>query len=487
MQHRQFIGRNEQLKHLQNLAQTKAASFVVIKGRRRIGKSRLVAQFSESFQQYYKFEGLPPQKNTTAQSQLKTFCQQLSRQFAIPEANYNSWADALWALADRVKKGKILVFFDEISWMGSESHDFLGQIKYVWDNHLQKNPKLMFITCGSASAWIEKNLLSSTGFVGRISYTLTLKELTLQESYQFWPAKFSGHIASFEKLKFLSVVGGVPRYLEEMDPTFSAEENIKRLCFMQGGLLVNEFSQIFSDLFLRDSQFYRKIIEILAAGACDQATIQHKLDGTAKGTHRVAKGRLSEYLWELEESGFISRDYTWSINTGLDSKLSRYRLKDNYLRFYVKYIQKYLTQINRGSFQVKSLFSLPGWQSIMGLQFENLVLNNRQAIQQQLQLQPDDIINENPFFQRKTLRTPGCQIDYLIQTRFNTLYVCEIKFSRNVIGSEVISDVQEKIAHLKYPKSFSCRPVLIHVNGISEELLEDNYFAAIINFAELGH
>ena len=73
----------------------------------------------------------------------------------------------------------------------------------------------------------------------------------------------------------------------------------------------------------------------------------------------------------------------------------------------------------------------------------------------------------------------------MVQTKFNTLYVCEIKFSKNSIGSDVIQEMQQKIDRLKRPKSFSCRPVLIHVNGVTDELKDQNYFAEIIDFCDL--
>ncbi|MCC8400191.1 MAG: hypothetical protein LN563_06485 [Rickettsia endosymbiont of Platyusa sonomae] len=120
----------------------------------------------------------------------------------------------------------------------------------------------------------------------------------------------------------------------------------------------------------------------------------------------------------------------------------------------------------------------------MGLQFENLILNNRTIIHQSLNIKPEDIISENPFYQRKTSRYPGCQIDYLIQTKFGTLYICEIKFSKNYIDSSIINEMQKKISLLKYPKGYSCRPVLIHVNGVSENVIDDDYFAAIIDISE---
>lgn len=467
-----FIGRQEELKKLLDLSKKKSASFIVVRGRRRIGKSRLIEEFGKYFDKFYSFEGLAPEEGVTPQDQLEEFSRQMAQQFNAPYARYNDWSDALWAVGERIKTGKVLLLFDEISWMGMSEPTFLSKIKNFWDKHLKKNDRLIFVVCGSASAWIEKNILSSTGFVGRISYTLTLEELPLSDCKQFWPK----NIAAFEKLKVLAVTGGIPKYLEEIDTKLPAEENIKQLCFSRGAILVEEFKQIFSDLFLRDSLFYKKIIEVLVTGAKERNEICEilKID---------PGGRISEYLTELELAGFITRDFTWNISSSVDSKLSKYRLCDNYLRFYLKYIDKNLSKINRNSFRFKSLSSLPEWNTIIALQFENLVLNNRALVHQALSIVPNEIVSENPFYQHKTHRNPGCQIDYLIQTKFNTLYVCEIKFSKNVVDSSVINEVQKKIDALKVPKGYSCRPVLIQVNGVTEDIVDSDFFASIIDFS----
>ncbi|MFM8454844.1 MAG: ATPase, partial [Gammaproteobacteria bacterium] len=197
----------------------------------------------------------------------------------------------------------------------------------------------------------------------------------------------------------------------------------------------------------------------------------------------TSNGRISDYLFELELSGFIRRDYTWNLSSAEDSKISTYRLSDNYLRFYLKYIEKNLNKINRDTYDLKSLGSLPEWNSIMGLQFENLVLNNRKLIHKAANIKTEDIVAENPFYQHKTKRIRGCQIDYMIQTKFNTLYICEIKFSKQVINYSVIQEVQQKIEELHSPKSFSYRPVLIHANGVSEDVVDSDYFTSIIDIS----
>lgn len=472
----EFIGRGEELALLEGLFKKNVANLVIIQGRRRIGKSRLVDEFARK-KRYYAFAGLPPSPETTAQMQRDEFARKLGVYFGLPGLKASDWADLFTLLAKQTTQGSIVILFDEISWMGSKDPTFLGKLKNAWDTEFKKNPGVMLVLCSSISSWVDKNILSSTGFMGRVSYVLTLDELPLKDCDQFW-RKQGDNISPYEKLKFLSVAGGVPLYLEAMEPCLPAEENIRQLAFLKGGLLLREFNNIFSDLFSKRSATYRKIVEILIGGPLEMKEVCEQLKIRQTGW-------ISTHLNDLVTSGFIQRDYTWALNSGEDSKLSTYRLSDNYLRFYLKYIAKNKAKIERGAFTLKSLTALPGWDTIMGLQFENLVLNNRKEIKNILKIKPEEVISDNPFFQHKNLKQPGCQIDYLVQTRFNTLYVCEIKFSKQPIGVSIIDEVQEKINCLVRPAGFSCRPVLIHVNGVTVDVEDGGYFAEIIDFSRL--
>ena len=97
----------------------------------------------------------------------------------------------------------------------------------------------------------------------------------------------------------------------------------------------------------------------------------------------------------------------------------------------------------------------------------------------------DSVMQANPFLQTQTTRRKKCQIDFLIQTKGETLYVCEIKFKKVPLNSEVINEVKKKIERLKRPKYMSCRPVLIQVNGVSESVKNSDYFVKMIDFGEL--
>ncbi len=471
-----FYGRKKELQALNKLLKKKSASLVVVTGRRRIGKSRLIQEFAKGHT-FFHFSGMPPHENTTAASQRNEFAGQLSDQIDYPKMYLDDWSDLFRLLAKHVEQGRVVILFDEISWMGSMDPDFLGKLKNAWDMYFKSNPELILVLAGSASSWINRNILSSTGFMGRISYRLTVEELPLKDCNKFWSGA-GKHFSSYDKLKLLSVTGGIPRYLEEMDPSLPAEENVRDMCFKKGGLLVYEFADIFSDLFAKRSGAYRQIIEVLAQGSLELKEICDKL-----GVSR--SGLMSEYLDDLVTSGFVSRDYTWLVPKRKTSRLSHFRLSDNYLRFYIKYIDPRLSEIEGDGYAFKSLANLSGWPTIMGYQFENLVLRNRGYIHASLQIRPEDIVCDNPFFQRKTSGYPGVQIDYFIQTKFNILYVCEVKFCRDPLGIDVIHDVKNKIENLVVPKAYTCLPVLIQVNGVKQEVVDDGYFVKIINFGDI--
>jgi AAA+ ATPase superfamily predicted ATPase len=470
-----FIGREAELKSLRELFKKKTSSLVVIKGRRRIGKTRLIEEFAKG-ESFLQFIGLAPTQGVTAQSQRNEFARLLCQQTGLPEIKTDDWAKLFALLAEKIKKGRHIILFDEITWMAHEDPTFLSKLKNVWELSYQKNPKLILVLCGSISAWIEKNILSSTGYFGRISKKITLKELTLYQCNQLLNAA-GFHRSSYEKLLYLSLTGGVPWYIELINPAYSAADNIKSLCFDSDGILVDEHKYIFHDLFGHRSKIYEKITLFLATRTAEYGEI-------AKGINYTSSGILSDYLNELIEAGYLSQRFSWELKTGKEKKISLYRLSDNYLRFYCKYIQPKLNLIRKGQYQQTLITSLPGWNSIFGLQFESLVLSNRILIQQKLRLAPEDIIVDNIYYQRKTKRFAGCQIDYLIQTRVNTLFVCEIKFSQNELKTSVIDEVKDKITKLAIPKNFVCIPVLIHVNGVSDEIKDANYFFEIIDFSQ---
>lgn len=470
-----FIGREKEIRLLTALFNKKSASFVICKGRRRIGKSTLIQQFGKRATTFLEFQGLPPREGIANKHQLDAFAEQLAKQTNLPKLTLTSWPQALSLLGSVIRNEKTVVLLDEISWLSGKDNDFAGNLKIAWDTQFKKFHRLILIACGSVSSWIDKNILNSTGFMGRVSLELTLTELPLHHCNSFW-MKRASRVSSLEKLKLLAITGGVPRYLEEIDTTLSAEENIKRMCFTKEGILFSEFDRIFSDIFSRRAVSYKEIVRALVHGRKSISEICAVI-----GKNR--NGHVSQRVRDLVASGFVAQDALYEPGASRTSRLVKFRLKDNYLRFYLKYVEPRKSNIEQSLTESLSIESLVEWEVIMGFQFENLVLNNIVAICTLLSINMNSVRSASPHFQRKTRRRKACQIDLLIQTK-HTLYVCEIKFRRN-ISRGIIVEVQDKIAKLKKPKNMTVRPVLIYEGAIDSGIEAEDYFDHCIRFSDL--
>jgi uncharacterized protein len=470
-----FIGREKELRRLNDLFLKPGSSLVICRGRRRIGKSTLINTFGKTVTRYFQFQGLPPREGIGQKEQLVSLGGQMQHQTGLPHLTLDSWPQAFSLLASQIGNEKTVVLLDEISWMAIGAPDFAGQLKIAWDMEFKKKQRLVFVLCGSVSSWIDKNILNNTGFVGRVSLTLSLDELPLPACNEFW-MKNKDRIATREKLKLLSVTGGVPRYLEEIRPSLTAEENIKRLCFTKEGFLFNEFDQIFNDVFSSRNTVYREIVSELAQGSKQRTEIT-KVIGWERGGH------LSKYLHDLEMSGFITVDPVYRITDGKTSRLSKYRLSDNYLRFYLKCIYPQAANIKKDLFVSSALDQIIPWDIVLGFQFENIVHKNILLLLPFLDIQPSIVKSASGYFQRATNRQKACQIDLLIHTR-HSLYICEMKASERITAS-VIDQVKEKALRLAVPKGISIRTVLIFEGEIEPSVLQQGYFDYLVPFKEL--
>ena len=469
-----FIGRKNELLRLKALYERKTPSLAVIKGRRRVGKSRLITEFAAQQKQsrFFSVTGLAPQDEITAQMQRDHFGKQLSHYLKIPPMTFQDWTDAFNHLSLCLQQGDI-VLFDEISWMGAKDPTFVPKLKAWWD--LQKS-NILLVLCGSVSTWIEDNIINSTAFFGRISLTLTLDPLSIPESAEL--LRVLGFKASpFDMYKFLSVVGGVPWYLEQIDPRITIDENIKQLCFQKDGLLVLEFDRMFHDLFNGKGSTYKNILNALKEGMKTLSEIREEIGYAASGT-------LSHMIKHLMTAGFIKEYRQWSIKTENPLKKNLYRIYDPYIRFYLKVIEPNRSKIEGGFFEDIDIGQLPGFESHMGLQMETLLLQNRSLLLKSMGINPGECRWEGPYRQTKTVRTKGCQIDYLVQTRTKNLFLCEFKFKRRELGSEIIDEVQEKKERLSIPRGFAIVPVLFHLGGVSESVYDRDYFYRIIESAD---
>ncbi len=469
-----FVGRKQELERLKQLHNKQLPSLVAVKGRRRIGKSRLIAEFALKNPQnkLWNFSGLAPIDRVTAQSQRDHFARQLALLLKTPPLTFQDWSDAFEHLSLHIKPGDI-VLFDEISWMGAKDSTFIPKLKVWWD---KQTIPILLVFCSSVSTWIEENILKSTAFFGRINLTINLDPLSIPES-AFLLKKIGFQGSPYDTHKLLSVLGGIPWYLEQVNSGMTADENIKQLCFEKDSLLVLEFDRIFHDLFNGKGATYKKILEVLKDGMKTLAEIRNAIGFTHSGT-------LSMMMDHLITAGFVNKQNLWSFKTIKPLKQSLYRIFDPYMRFYLKVIEAQLSKINLGEFKSISLSQLPGFEVHIGLQIEYLLLQNHSLLLKAIGISFSDVVSAGSYRQSKTANQKGCQIDYLVQTFTKNLFICEFKFKRRELDISIIDEMKEKINALKVPRGFSVVPVLFHIGGVSSSVETDRYFYRIIDIAE---
>lgn len=469
-----FIGRKREIELLKTLRSRKMAALVVIKGRRRIGKSRLAAEFSQG-ERFINITGMTPEPGTTAQDQRNLFSHQMETAFQKPTTKFQDWMDGLSQLSAYLTNEPTVILFDEISWMGSLDPTFIPKLKVWWDQDLQHRQNIILIFCGSVSTWIEANILKSTSFFGRISQVIELSPLSIYESNTFLnQLGFKG--SALDRFKLLSVLGGIPWYLEQVSPNETADQTIHRLCFENKGLLTIEFDRIFHDLFSHKGEVYKNMMISLNEGMKTLGEIRQTINYPKSGT-------LSSLMGHLITAGFVTQFPQWSIRTGKVRRQSLYRISDPYMRFYLKYIAPNLDKIEKG--HITDMGNLAGYKTMMGFQVESLLLQNRNDILRTIGIKPADIIYDNPYIQLASTRQKGCQIDYLVQTTTNNLYACEFKFRQGELKKDIINEVSEKINALSKPKGYAVVPVLFHVGGVSESVEESRFFYRIVNIGDL--
>jgi hypothetical protein len=120
----------------------------------------------------------------------------------------------------------------------------------------------------------------------------------------------------------------------------------------------------------------------------------------------------------------------------------------------------------------------------MGFQLECLLLSNREFLFKTLGIDQESVVRDNPFFQASTTRKKGCQIDYLIQTRLNSLILCEFKLRKNELNSSIIKEMQEKCKALSVPKGFGIAPALFHIGGVSPAVEDSQFFYRLVDLRE---
>lgn len=458
-----FVGRTEELQQLTDKYNTGKSELIVIYGRRRIGKSSLVEKFTEDKDSYFKFEGIEGE-NTKKQidSFVKIMGKYVDDSF-FNKIDFDSWHTVFDYLTEKLvdkkrRKKKVILFFDEVQWMAVRRNRLIGTIKYFWDNHWKKM-NVMLILCGSIASFMVKRIIHSNALYGRITLEILLKGLPPDDASKF----FRGKRSSEEILKYLLVLGGVPRYLEEIDLNRSFNQNINTLCFSKSGLMADEMNKIFYSQF-RESETYLKIVSALKGRLLTFKGISEKA-GTPSG------GTLKNALELLVNAELVT--FYISVDRGWNTKLKKYRLGDEFLAFYFKYIEPNNRLIKAGGqtrlFEKISTDSLEVW---LGFAFERFCLKHSGYLAGLMGFR-DEMLLASPYFKRGE---PGFQVDLVYKRTDRVMVFCEIKYSNERISTKIIPEMERKCSAMEIPRGYTLERALISLYGPDEALRDSSYF-----------
>jgi len=473
-----FFGRENEIGDLMALWGKRSGSLVTCRGRRRIGKSTLIEVFAKrSKARFIKIEGVRPKPEFSNETELKTFARELAAQTRADDNVPDNWLKAFIRLDREINDGeRTVVLLDEVSWLGHYDETFSDLVKIAWDDYWSKHSRLIVVVCGSVSGWIKEHFVDNGAFFGRRSLDLVVKELPLKECVKFW-GRAATRVDTREIIDVLSVTGGVPRYLREIAPGDSSVSNIARLAFRPNSILRIDFDEMFSDVITKLPTLSGKIVRALVERPLS-------VSETAEAVGAEKGGKIGEALEQLVEAGLVAYDVGNNPETGKCLREVKYRLKDNYARFYLRYIEPKKAIVDAGAYRFVSLDALDGWDTIMGLQFENLVVNHYPALIDPLHLGNSLIESAAPYSRsRKGDGEDGLQIDLLLQTKHSN-YVVEIK-RRREIGREIIAEVERKLKKLSMPRGKSARPVLVYDGHLAPIVEADGYFDSIVSFRSL--
>lgn len=436
-----IIGRVKELKLLDKIYNSREAEFLVVYGRRRVGKTYLIREYFTN--QKCKLLHATGLQHGSQKKQLKKFAEAISETFLdnIALEVPKNWDEAFNILHKQLSKheGKVVIFLDELPWMATRRSGLLEEIDYYWNRNWSKMPNVILIACGSSASWLIKKIINNKGGLhNRVTRLIKLLPFTLAETDEFLKSR-DIKLNQNHVLSLYMALGGVPYYLKYVEKGLTAEQNIQNIFFTKEAPLQNEFSKLFESLF-ENSDAYVELVKLIAKRKEGARRSELKIDAKLSS----GGGRLSKRLQDLKEAGFIEEIIPWGRSIG-----EYYKLIDEFCLFYLQWIdtqkQKHftpdywLTQSQR-----------PSYYAWSGYAFESVCMKHVDHIIHALNIKASGQVGAWRFIPRKKLGE-GAQIDLVIDRSDNAITVCEIKYTdqKFAIDKQYAKNLKKKIEIFK--------------------------------------
>ena len=427
-----IVGRKKEQQQLEHLLDSKEAEFLVVYGRRRVGKTFLIRNYFKDRLTFYHtaLSPLELEGGELLQAQLQNFTSSLRRSGMEIDAAPQSWFEAFDLLIDflsgKPKTEKIIVFIDEMPWLDTPKSGFVTAFEHFWNGWAAGQDNLLLVACGSATTWIVDRLLSNKGgLYNRVTQEMHLAPFTLKECEEYY-REHGVVMDRYDQVQCYMAIGGIPYYMSFIDPGYSLAQNIDRLLFTRNGLLTLEFGRLFGSLF-SSPEPYKQVIRLLA-----DYREGLKREDIAKLLNMSSGGTLSKLLEALVVSDFVTR-YQYF---GKSKREVYYKLTDFYSLFYIRFVEKG-RRMNVDYWQNNQLTpSVTAWR---GLAFEDVCMVHVQQIRQALGIL--GVQSEaSPWHYVSVDKKMGVQIDLLINRSDRIVDICEMKFCVNTYRMDKKAD-----------------------------------------------
>jgi len=330
-----FIGRAGELKMLDQMWSSSKAELVILYGRRRIGKTRLLTHWMKAHQGEGLYWMAEP---SSAVDQLRSFSQALAN-FADPEDpapadfTYATWEQAFKQVALMAQGRRLVLFIDEITYLMDTNQAIIGLLQKMWDHRLSQS-NLVLALSGSQMGMMQEQLLSyDAPLYGRATVQLQLQPLPYGTSHLYFP-----NYSPAERVALYAMWGGVPAYWERIVPERSILENLYEQLRPSNAWMLDEPRLLLQD-FLNEFYNYIGIMRAMAQGV-------HALGDIGK-RNGLSSTHMSSYLRILRETGFVQRRVPVT-QRHMASRLGRYHVTDPYLRFYYRFLAAYQSKLAMG-------------------------------------------------------------------------------------------------------------------------------------------
>lgn len=329
-----FLGREKEILDLEK-EYARDGGFVVIYGRRRIGKTTLIKQFIKSKTAFY----FLATKEVESQS-MKRFAGVIARttgNSVLQKAAFSDWLDLFQAVADYKPNEKKVLVIDEFPYLVKVNDSFPSILQNAWDEIL-KDSNVMLILCGSLISMMKKHALSyESPLYGRRTAQMRIAPLPFTTVYENQKLSFE------EAAEQYSITGGVPKYMEFFSDGQPLYEQIKENVLSKNGFLYEEPNFLLTDE-VQVLTNYFSIIKVIADG-------NHKL-GTIAGILGLETSALTPYLKTLSELGFIEKQVPVTEKNAEKTRKGLYFISDNFLRFWFRYVYPYKGELELDNMQI---------------------------------------------------------------------------------------------------------------------------------------